>query len=218
MEIIRNAWEVETDEQMLLALAGHDSREEYLQNRRERAADVIALCRIDLTQRGFEIGSGDGTVAKFLSKHCHSLDCVDISRSFLAAAQRNCTECKNISFHQIGSDYLAFLPSDVYDFGFALHVFIHFNAYDIFHYLRDVRRILRKGGSFLFDACDIGVQTLNIFREHAQLYRSDPATVRGLLNFNSAGALKTLIEEVGFSASNLTTLDESGWIKLLVTK
>jgi glycosyltransferase involved in cell wall biosynthesis/GT2 family glycosyltransferase len=216
--IIYNAWEVETDEQALLALAGHDSHEKYLQDRKERAADVIDLCRIGLTQRGFEIGSGDGTVAKILSPYCHALDCTDISSFFLAAAQRNCTECKNISFHQIGSEYLAFLPSNAYDFGYALGVFIHLNAYDIFHYLCDVRRILRKGGTFLFDACDIGVQTLDVFREQALIYRCDPATVRGLLNFNSAGALRTLIEEVGFSTSNLSILGESGWIKLVVTK
>jgi ubiquinone/menaquinone biosynthesis C-methylase UbiE len=218
VEIIRNAWEVETDEEMLLALAGHATREAYLENRRERAAEVIDLCRIGPAQRGFEIGSGDGTVAKMLSTRCQSLDCTDISSSFLAVAQRNCAECGNISFHQIGSDYLAFLPSDTYDFGFALHVFIHFNAYDIYHYLRDVRRILRHGGSFLCDACDLGAQTLDVFREHAQLYHSDPATIRGLLNFNSAGALKTLIEEVGFSISNLSILGESGWIKVLVIK
>jgi hypothetical protein len=134
------------------------------------------------------------------------------------AAQNNCAACSNISFHQIGSDYLAFLPSDAYDFGFALHVFIHLNAYDIFHYLCDVQRILRKGGVFLFDACDIGAQTIDAFREHAQLYRADPSKLRGLLNFNSAGALKTLIDELGFSASNLAILGESGWIRLLVTK
>jgi SAM-dependent methyltransferase len=218
MEIIRNAWEVETDEQMLLALAGHSTREEYLQNRRERAAEVIELCRIGPTQRGFVIGSGVGTVAKILSPSCRALDCTDISRTFLAAAQRNCVACSNIAFHQIGSDYLGFLPSDSYDFGFALHVFIHFNAYDIFHYLLYARRILRPGGCFLFDACDLGLQTLDIFREHAELYRADPATVRGLLNFNSAGALKTLIAEVGFNISQQSILGESGWIKLLVTK
>jgi SAM-dependent methyltransferase len=218
MEIIRNAWEVETDEQMLLALAGHVSHEEYLQNRRERAADVIDLCGVGPSHRGFEIGSGDGTVAKILSTRCRSLDCTDISCSFIAAAQRNCSECENISFHQIGSDYLAFLASDTYDFGFALHVFIHFNAYDIYHYLCDVRRILRHGGAFLCDTCDLGAQTLEVFREHAQLYRTDPATVRGLLNFNSAGALKKLVEEVGLSISDLSVLGESGWIRLLVTK
>jgi ubiquinone/menaquinone biosynthesis C-methylase UbiE len=218
MEIIRNAWEVETDEQMLLALAGHSTREDYLQNRRERAGEVIELCGIGPTQHGFEIGSGDGTVAKILSPHCRTLDCADISHSFLAAAQRNCVECSNIAFHQIGADYLGFLPSDTYDFGFALHVFIHFNAYDIFHYLLDARRILRHGGCFLFDACDLGRQTLHIFREHAQLYRADPARVRGLLNFNSAGALKALIAEVGFNISQQSILGESGWIKLLVVK
>jgi hypothetical protein len=31
MGIIRNAWEVDNDEQMVLALAGHATREEYLQ-------------------------------------------------------------------------------------------------------------------------------------------------------------------------------------------
>jgi ubiquinone/menaquinone biosynthesis C-methylase UbiE len=179
---------------------------------------VIGLCHINPGQRGFEIGSGDGTVAKIISAYCHSLACTDISSSFLAAARRTCAECRNVSFHQIGADYLAFLPSDTYDFGFALNVFIHLNAYDIFHYLRDVQRILKQGGAFLFDACDLGPQTLDACREHAQIYRSDPATIRGLLNFNSAGALKLLIDEVGLSIANPSIVGKSGWMKLLVTK
>jgi hypothetical protein len=43
MGIIRNAWEVDNDEQMLLALAGRATREDYLQNRRERATQVTDL-------------------------------------------------------------------------------------------------------------------------------------------------------------------------------
>jgi SAM-dependent methyltransferase len=176
------------------------------------------LCRIGPAQRGFEIGSGDGTVAKILSTHCHFLDCTDISCSFLAAAQSNCAECTNISFHQIDSAYLEFLSSDTYDFGFALHVFIHLNAYDIVHYLRDVGRILKHGGTFLFDARDLGAQTIDIFREHAERYRSDPTRVRGLLNFNSIGALKTLIQDVGLRLSDRSIIGDSGWMTLVVTK
>jgi hypothetical protein len=45
MDIRLNAWEVESNEHMLLALTGHASREEYQANRRERAQQVIELCR-----------------------------------------------------------------------------------------------------------------------------------------------------------------------------
>ena len=212
------AWEVETDEQMLLALAGQYTRDEYLRNRRERAAEVVDLCRIDPSRRGFEIGSGDGTVATIISPQCRSLDCTDVSASLLTEARRRCAEYRNVSFHQIGSDYLSMLPSGAYDFGYALHVFIHLNAYDIFHYLNDVRRVLRDGGCFLFDACALGPQTRDVFRQHTQMYRSDPGTVRGLLNFNSVGALRLLAEEAGLSISNRSALGDSGWMKVLVTK
>src|SRR6516165_4366244 len=172
MEVIRNAWELIGDEAHLLALAGRSTREEFKADRRLRAKDVIACCSVKASDRGFEIGSGEGTVASLLACRCLSLDCNDISASFLEMARAKCASYPNVRFHKIDANYLSHLTADTYDFGFALNVFIHFNAYDVINYLRSVRRILKRGGVFYFDACTLGEQTLALFREQADMYRN----------------------------------------------
>jgi SAM-dependent methyltransferase len=184
MDIIRDAWEFQTDDQALLVLTGHSTREEYLADRESRAREVLQLCAIQPPMRGFEIGSGDGTVARILARHCRSLDCCDVSRAFLEKARGHCIGCPNVRFHLIGSNYLDFLEPESREFGFSLNVFIHFNVFDVYHYLRSAGRILVPGGVFYFDACTVGPQTLGLFAEHAELYRADPTHIHGLLNFN----------------------------------
>jgi len=218
MGIIKNAWEVVTDEHALLALAGDSTREEFERDREERVREVIEWCSIDVHRRGFEVGSGEGTVARLLSSNCLWLDCNDISASFLERARNNCGACKNVAFHKIDSDYLDYLPSESYDFGFSLNVFIHLNSYDIFHYLRSAQRILKAGGYFYFDACTIGEQTIALFREHADTYRRSPEAVRGLLNFNHPNFLSAIVREAGLTVSDRSYLSETGWLKVLTIK
>ncbi|MGC2108163.1 MAG: class I SAM-dependent methyltransferase [Candidatus Korobacteraceae bacterium] len=218
MSIIRNTWEVSNDDQALLALAGHSTREEFERDRQERAREVAQWCSIDRSRRGFEVGSGEGTVARILAGQCRSLDCNDISQSFLDKARANCAQCSNVSFHKIESDYLDYLPPDTFDFGFSLNVFIHFNAYDVFNYLLSVRRILKPGGVFYFDACTVGEQTIELFREQAGMYRRSPEGVRGYLNFNHPTVLRNIIGEAGLRVSERSLLPETGWIKVLTVK
>ncbi len=218
MDVIRNAWEVGDEGHALLALAGHSTQEEFESDRQQRAEQMMEWCSITPTSRGFEIGSGEGTVARLLSPHCLSLDCNDISASFLEKARANCAQCTNVSFRQIDSDYLDYLPSDSYDFGFSLNVFIHFNAYDVFNYLLSVKRILKPKGRFYFDACTLGEQTMPLFLEQARMYRQAPETIRGLLNYSHPVVLRNLIEEAGLQLSDRSLLNETGWMKLLTVK
>ncbi|HKD84628.1 MAG TPA: class I SAM-dependent methyltransferase [Terriglobales bacterium] len=217
MDLMRNAWEG-TEEQALDQLAGHSTREEFEADRRGRAKEVLKWCSVRPKSRGFEIGSGEGTVARLLAGHCLSLDCNDISASFLARARANCAQCANVSFHQIQSNYLDYLPAEAYDFGFSLNVFIHFNPYDVYNYLLSVNRILKPGGVFYFDACTVGEQTLPLFREQAAMYRNAPETIRGLLNYNSPHMLRTVVAEAGLKLSDRSLLSEQGWMKVLTIK
>jgi SAM-dependent methyltransferase len=215
MDVVKNAWEIQSEEQALLALAGHDTPEEFERDRRYHAGEIARLCSITKQSRGFEIGSGEGTVARILAAQCQFLDCNDISAAFLKKARATCAQHTNVAFYKIESDYLDYLPAASYDFGYALHVFIHFNPYDIFNYLTSVKRLLKPGGKFFFDACMIGEQTIALFREHAAMYRKTPERVRGYLNFNSPDMVRTIVREVGLQISNELELSESGWLRVL---
>lgn len=218
MDVKRNAWELEEGEDGLLKLAGHATREEFDRDRREHAKEIVQFCSITRDRRGFEIGSGDGTVASMLAPQCLSLDCNDISASFLEKARANCAERANLSFHHITDRYLDHLPAESYDFGFSLHVFIHFNAYDILNHLLAAKRILKPGGIFYFDVCTLGEQTIAVFREHARMYANAPETIRGLLNFNHPDTLRKIIQEAGLKMSNQSQLSQEGWMKIVTIK
>lgn len=218
MDVTRNAWELKDGEDGLLKLAGHATREEFDRDREQSAKEIIGFCSITREKRGFEIGSGDGTVARMLAAECLSLDCNDISASFLEKARANCAQYANLSFHHIEDKYLDHLPAGSYDFGFSLHVFIHFNAYDIFNYLQAVKRLLMPGGIFYFDACTLGPQTMTVFREHVRMYASSPETVRGLLNYNHPDTLRKIVQEAGLKMSNQSQPSREGWMKIVVRK
>ncbi len=216
-DIVKNAWEFQTDDQALRALAGNATREDFLRDRERRAVEVARLCEIGVRQRGFEIGSGEGNVARLLANRCRALDCSDISESFLAVARMTCSDIPNVTFHKI-SKYLDHLPSATYDFGYSLNVFIHFNPYDIFNYLQSVRRILKPGGIFYFDACTLGEQTRELFREQAAMYCETPQNMRGYLNFNHPDVIRAIVKETGLEILEKSDLSSAGWLKVLIAK
>lgn len=218
MDVIRNAWELEEGDDGFLKLSGHTTREEFERDRQLHATEIVQFCSITRERRGFEIGSGDGTVARLLASQCQALDCNDLSASFLEVARAKCAGLTNVSFHKIGDNYLDHLPAETYDFGFSLHVFIHLNPYDIYNYLLAVKRILKPGGYFYFDACTLGPQTMTVFREHAEMYRKSPEIIRGLLNFNHPTTLQRVIAEAGMEFSDRSQLSEEGWMKVLTSK
>ena len=211
-----NAWETDTDEEQVLALGGHSSFEEIRADRVRRADDLIRELSIAPGKVGFEIGSGTGIVARILAARCTQLDCNDISASFLEAAKAECAGRDNVRFFKIEDDYLAYLPSDSYDFGYSLNVFIHFNPFDIYNYLVDVRRLLKPGGVFLFDACTFGSQTRDIFIEHASLYRKHPGNVRGFVAFNDPELIYRLAADVGLKVLTGARDNREGWMKFVV--
>ena len=213
-----NAWEFETDAQMLCALAGNSTHEEVARDRIERAQEMIRTCSISPDKVGFEIGSGTGIVAKLLSPHCAQLDCNDISESFLKIAKATCADCPNVKFHHLTGQYLQHLPADAFDFGFSLSVFIHFNPYDIYNYLVDVRRILKPSGIFSFDACTIAAPTLSLFKESAAIYRELPQNIRGLLNFNAPRVITTIVHEANPELSDKSAIAGPGWLKCVVVR
>ena len=211
-------WEGANDERALRALAGHSTHSEFQKDRQQRARELIRWCDIDPDKIGFEIGSGEGTVASLISPKCRSLDCNDISDYFLSRARATCLSCDNVQFFKIEGRYLEYLSADYYDFGYALNVFIHFNPYDIFNYLQCVRRILRPGGCFYFDTCTLGPATMEIFKEHAGNYRQSPENVRGLLGFSDPNSLRGMIAESGLRVADASLFSSAGWLKVQVTR
>jgi SAM-dependent methyltransferase len=216
----RKPWEYPTRDAMQIALAGSMPRDEYLRHRSDMARELVELFGLDGTQQVFEIGSGDGVVARHLARQCRSLDCADISRTFLDAAQETCGGLDNVRFHLITTDFLDFLPAGEYDFGYSLNVFVHLNAYDIYFYLRSVDRLLRGGGLFRFNIANVGESNRELFHRHAQVYRShqDPVRTRGIMNWHGMDLIRALVAEAGLRFREDRLAGSGGHYKVLVEK
>lgn len=136
---------------MQIALADDTSREDDPQNRSEKAEWFAGTFGLTTSSDVFEIGSGEGIVARALAGACRSVTCCYVSRTFLDRARKTCSHRDNVRFHLIGPEYLAGPPDGTFQFGYSMNVFIHFNLRDIYHYLSEVNRILTPGGRFYFD-------------------------------------------------------------------
>ena len=62
-----------------------------------RLLDQIPACHVS-TARAFEIGCGDGHIARFIAPRCASLLAVDISQAALETSSRRCHHLDNVSF------------------------------------------------------------------------------------------------------------------------
>ncbi len=212
-------WEWRTEQEMQDALAGSMLRTDYLQDRLLLASRLLHILDIRAHHDGLEVGPGEGIVAASVAPRCRSLLCADISRSFLNKTAETCVGQRNVLYSVIGDDFLDSLPSAAFDFGYAANVFVHLDAYGIFHYLRGVARVLRPGGRFWFNACTVGVNTIDLFRTFAAAYRAAPKGRNpGYLRWNDIGTIRQLIREAGLRECEDGLIDDGGGIQALVTR
>jgi ubiquinone/menaquinone biosynthesis C-methylase UbiE len=218
MVLFRRPWEHRTRRQMQEALAGGAGREWYLDNRVDLARELRRILAVEEAARGFEIGSGEGVMARELAPHCAALDCTDISRTFLKLARATCRDVANVRFHHIRSDYLDFLPAASYDFGYSVNVFIHLSEYDVYHYLRSVERLLKPGGRFYFTEAAVADNTWELFRAFADRYRRRRVVTPGFMRWHGLDLVRGLILRAGLEIDEDAIGVDGGHLKVLVRK
>lgn len=216
MVLFKRHWEHWTRSERQAALAGITPREEYLETRRQAVVELVRLLSIDPSSVGFEIGSGEGVVARDLAQQCQSIDCTDISRTFLKLARKTCRGSTNIRFSRIRKNHLDFLPAEHYDFGYALNVFIHLNQYEIFFYFKSIRRILKPTGAFFFTGSTLGVDTIDLFRFFAKRYKKLGETRPGFMRWANLEILESLANEAGLVVDHDRLWSSGGHLKIVL--
>lgn len=73
---------------------------------------------------GFDLGCGNGRIARSVAPLAGHLHCIDQSRAGLESAGRSMHELKNVSFHQASVDSIP-LADDSQDFGYSIGVLHH---------------------------------------------------------------------------------------------
>jgi ubiquinone/menaquinone biosynthesis C-methylase UbiE len=104
-----------------------------------------------------DIGSGFGDVAGNISKKYDSeVYCCDVNSYLLSKAKQNCPKGSNMHFNLVEDDKqpLSFLEDNSIDKAYAYAVFIHNETPTVVNYLKDIKRVLKVGGQFMFNYCN----------------------------------------------------------------
>lgn len=202
-------WQVGSEHEALIACVGQNfgpNPETKLDEIREdrggyghTIASRLGLTREDIVM---DIGSGCGFVGRTIAPHVKRLYCVDISRQFIAYCANELQEFDNVECYLIR--YADFKPVKDTKINrvYGSAVFIHFNYYDFYHYLKALNALLPLQGRVYFDYAEPeGIVDANsrIFASHADGYFYDRERIFTLVNYNSISALEVIFGHTGFA-------------------
>jgi len=101
--------------------------------------------------RVLEIGCGAGRVTRALARLFGEVHAVDVSGEMIRQAGEALKDHRNVFLYQNNGQDLAVVPDLEFDFAFSSIVFQHIPSRAIIeNYVREVHRLLRRGGLFKF--------------------------------------------------------------------
>ncbi len=198
---------------MLIALIGLDFGPEpelripeIKQSRRTFSDSIADQVRLSPTDVMIDLGSGCGFGTYWFAQRAKHVHACDISPAYLNFAARECSDCKNVSFHLIQSRRLDPIADASIDAVCSMSVFIHLNLYDIYWYFDEFARVVKPGGRIWLDFADsesLDLKTPNTnggyFMKHAKDYNADPTALPGLMQWNSLKAVSEIARGFGFA-------------------
>lgn len=198
---------------MLVSLIGYRFGEqpetrvdEIRAERRRYAQKFLRLAGVGKDQKVIDLGSGCGFGTGAIAEQAGQVEACDISPAFLEFARRECSGRDNVRFHEVQPRDLSPIAAQSIDTVISMSVFIHLNLYDMACYFAEFRRVLKPGGKLVFDFADSNRLFRpfrnhgndQLFREHTAYYRENPASLAGLVQFNSAAGITQVAKDAGF--------------------
>ena len=110
-----------------------------------------ALCRLIRPEDTvLDLGCGVGRVARYVASCCGTLWAVDASETMLRLARERLGELPNVRFARCTGTAIPDLRDDEIDFAYSILTLQHLEREDAFALVREVRRVLKPGGSAFF--------------------------------------------------------------------
>lgn len=116
-----------------------------------RTWEATARALIGLLQLGdvVDVACGDGVLSELIAERAHSVTCVDISPTVIAAARKRLAQLANVEFREADMHALP-LPTAAYDHVFLMHALSYTREPQ--KVLREAARLLRPGGRVIVAA------------------------------------------------------------------
>ena len=218
-----NSWDTESLDKLLRLYVGKTYGEYPSQCidkiravKQAEAATIICMLPFGSDDVVVDLGPGCGFIAKEIAPLVNTLHCVDISKSFLDYCKVELANLSNVRYHQIEYSNMTMLPVNQITKVYALALFIHFNLYDIYHYLKSIHMILSPSGKLLFNFLDD--KTLNITDDvwvrHSDRYLSNRSNLFTNVYYNNEYAVINIAEQIGFTVSMVKHTDQHCWLVL----
>lgn len=116
---------------------------------KEESVIYKMFCQLDL-DRVIELAVGRGRHVPMYEAKANHIVLVDILQKNIEFCRERFKENNKIDYYCNNGYNLNELPSNEYSALFTYDAMVHFEMMDIFEYLKDIYRVLRKGGMALF--------------------------------------------------------------------
>ncbi len=137
----------------------------------------------------FEIGSADGTNAKYIEKLGFDVTASDVAEDFINATKLK--GLKTIKFNVLEDEF-----NEKYSAVFAWRVFVHFTKKDVSKALKKVYDILEKDGLFIFNV--INSETRNVAEEWVDFSNEYHMGAERFYKYFSEEELNEIITNIGY--------------------
>lgn len=135
-----------TPEEAIAAVDGSTSEEVVRHTGRWAAEQVRTALDVQPADRVLELGCGVGRIGRELAPHCGDWIGTDISEKMIENARSRLADRDNVHFHQLSRTSLDMIESGGVDKAYSIAVFCHMDKEDLYLYLQELNRILRRGG------------------------------------------------------------------------
>lgn len=200
-----NTWESSNIDELLSLLVGQEygpnpreQLEHIMTNKRHEAQNIQKYLDLGTDDRVLDLGSGCGFMTNHLAGLVASIQCADISKSFLDYARRVNEQHTNVSYHHIPfADLSVVSPVTAI---YSVAVFIHFNLYDCYLYLKQCYNCLESQGRMLFDILndshvDVGSPR---WQRHSDRYVKDKLNIFTNVHYNNPESIRRMTQQIGF--------------------
>lgn len=152
-----------------------------------------------------EIGPGGGRFTEVLLPKCRRLIAADTSAAMLSLLRKRFRQDERLEYLRLDGSGLAGVPDDSVDAAFSYGVFVHLQHWDIYHYLTELKRVLRPGGKALIQHANsfsqLGWQT---FLQHVPL-SLNRHKLPWTFTLMTPGIMKELVQRAGLEMEKCIT-------------